>query len=266
MWHEPSDRTATGRHFPDLRVAQGSLGKASWVVTTRWGGHSSGFLAESNLAEHVADEAEHVRANREGLRQALGASKGLAVIRAEHGRRLTHVTVPGDVPSVDAIVTSVPGLGLVALGADCAIVGLVGKGGDGLPMVAAVHCGWKGLVVDVVGASVATLLAGGARSVSAIVGPTICGRCYRVSDERIDRVLAECEATVTQAAITGVRGDFGLDIGAGVVARLTDLDVHVEAPFGCTYEEDQWFSFRRAVDEGVPDGQTGRQGLGIVIT
>ena len=124
MAHESDDPSTTGRHFPDLRVVKGSLGSASWVVSTRLGGVSRGDFAESNLADHVGDDASHVSANRRALADQLGASTGLAVIRAEHGRNIARVTESGDVPGVDGVTTSRAGLGLVALGADCAVIGL----------------------------------------------------------------------------------------------------------------------------------------------
>lgn len=265
MAHESDDPSTTGRHFPDLRVVKGSVGSASWVVSTRLGGVSRGDFAESNLADHVGDDASHVSANRRALADQLGASAGLAVIRAEHGRNIARVTESGDVPGVDAVTTSRAGLGLVALGADCAVIGLVGVRVDGAVVVSAVHCGWRGLVCDVVGEAVAFLWAEDAQSIQGIVGPAICGHCYLVSTERVAAVRAQCDPEVAEQAIVTTASGPGIDVAQGVRSRLEQLGVQVDAPFGCTYEGDEWFSFRRSTDQGVMDGRTGRHALGIVV-
>ncbi|MGA1146954.1 MAG: laccase domain-containing protein, partial [Candidatus Nanopelagicales bacterium] len=76
----------TGRDFPDLRVLDGTLAPdVAFVVTTREAGASTGAFASGNLADHVGDRESAVALNRASLQRVLGATRGLAVIAAEHG-------------------------------------------------------------------------------------------------------------------------------------------------------------------------------------
>lgn len=265
---------STGRDFPDLRVECGELGTARWCVSTTVGGASAGEFAGANMAEHVGDDPRAVHANRRAFATGLAATRGLAVIRAEHGGRYAVVDEPGEFEGVDGLISTAPGVGLVALGADCAVVALHGSRADGSGVIAVAHCGWRGLVADIVGNVVAGVIdIGGAApsSLQAVVGPAICGECYRVPRERCDTVRGECSPAVAEAAIVktdtarDTATDGGVDITAGVRARLEELDVHCAVVMGCTREDERWYSLRRAVDHDGPRARTGRHALGIVL-
>lgn len=272
---------STGRDFPDLRVERGDIGPVRWCLTTRYGGNSTGAFAESNVADHVGDDPKAVHSNRSLLARALGADDGVVFIRAEHQGAVARIGQVGEPPVADGLMTDVAGVGIAALGADCAIVGLAGRKTTGESVVATVHCGWKGLIADIVGAGVLAMRDEGVREISAVVGPAICGRCYVVDGTRITQVRENCTAHVVREAIVEgasenfadghapegdrVTGGAGLDIGAGVRARLHELEVELIADFGCTYEHDRWFSLRRATHRHGPGATTGRQALGMVI-
>lgn len=224
-----------------------------WAATGRSGGVSLPPFDSLNLASHVGDDLGDVEHNRRAVAQALGAS-AIAAIRAEHGA--TVATVSDDTPPgpCDALVTSTPGLALLALGADCAVIAIVGT-----RRVAVVHCGWRGLVADVVGAAVgAVRTSGEIRGV--VIGPAICGECYPVPQERADEVMVSAAAGPGVVVMTP-DGQPGIDVRAGVVTRLASLgiasDVIAHAG-GCTAERADLFSFRR-------DGETGRHGMLVMI-
>jgi YfiH family protein len=250
-------------------VDRGKIPGAWWWLTTRFGGCSLGAFAESNLAEHVGDDADAVAKNRRAAAALVPGVDSLAFVAAEHGARVQRVHTAAEVGPGDALITDVPALGLAALGADCAIVGLSGQRADGTRALAVVHCGWKGLVVDVVGRTVAELRAGGAVDIAAIQGPAICGSCYRVPAERCQAVSDACSPSVSAAAVVrhaDAQGSpWGIDIGAGVRTQLTDYGVDLVESFGCTYEDSRWFSLRRAVDHGGPSARTGRHALVMAI-
>lgn len=258
----------TGRGFPDLRVIRGSLSASvRFAVSTRQGGASSGPFAQGNLADHVGDSAVAVQHNRACLARELGANHGMAVISAAHGAQAAWVSEAGTYPGVDALLTDVAGLALVALGADCAVAGIAAERVDGTSLVGVLHCGWRGLVADVVGALVTQIEHAGGRNLTAVLGPTICGSCYLVDQERTRRVMDACPPSVVDAAIrpSSAPGQFHLDIRAGVRQRLIDEGVLIESDFGCTAEDERWFSHRDSVNQGGPDARTGRHGLGISI-
>lgn len=257
-----------GRDFPDLRVLEGALGcGVRFAVSTRDGGASSGEFARGNLADHVGDEADAVARNRAEFGSALGAHRGLAVIAAAHGASTAWVSEPGTYRDVDALVTDVAGLGIVALGADCAVVGIAAIRDDGSQIVGVVHCGWRGLVADVVGVLVGDIRRAGGRNLEAVVGPTICGSCYLVDAVRSESVRQACTPGVATASVrpSSTPGMFELDIRSGVHQRLGELDVVVRLDCGCTAEDDRWFSYRSTITMFGPDANTGRHGLGLVI-
>ncbi len=220
------------------------LKSASWLVTDRTAGASQGAFATNNLAVHVGDDPAHVAANR----SALQARVGLQVVftRAAHSREVRYVTrAQPDVPGVDALITDRPGLALAAQGADCVMLGLAAG-----PWIAAVHCGWRGLVDGVVPATLAALAAAGAdlSRAGAHLGPAICGRCYAVDQNRA--------AQVSEVAPDAVGPGPGVDVRAGVVSQLAAAGIRASVDPRCTFEDPQLYSYRR-------DGRTGRQAIVI---
>lgn len=230
---------------------------ASWAATGRSGGSSAAPFDSLNLAVHVGDDPGQVAANRDVLRRAVEADD-LAVLRAVHGSHVAVVETSGDVPEADAVITDTPGLGVVALGADCLVLGIVG---DDDRTVAVAHCGWRGLAGDVTGAVLRALGERGVRPAHLVLGPSICGACYPVPDDRIAELRGACSASVCDAAIVRCPdGQPGIDVRAGVWARVQELGwdrVPVTDVDRCTAEEPALFSHRR-------DGLTGRQGLILV--
>ena len=280
------------RAFPDLRTLAGtwscpdhalSGASCTYVISRANGGRSVGDFASGNLADHVGDDEDAVRTNRRHLASALKAQEGLAFIAASHGADVAWVTTPDTFADVDALVTDRNGVGLVALGADCAMIGLHGHRRDGSPVLGVAHCGWKGLVEDVIGSVVAKMTNAGAEDIGAVLGPAICGECYRVDAERHDAVRAAVSDRVAHAALVmgGQQpvhtqwspreqkdGGFGIDIRAGSKERLIELGIAIDGEEllqgrECTYESAAWFSYRRSMTQ-ARNGRSGRQALTVV--
>ena len=234
---------------------------ADWAVTGRLGGVSTGPFATANLADHVGDSPDSVAANRERLASLVKLdAHSLAVMAPVHGADFAWMQSPGTALSVDAVITDQPNIGLVAMGADCATIGIVGNatlgGGSGSRVIAAVHCGWQGLCRDVLGATLDEMARWGATSFGAVIGPTICGICYRVDSDRVERVRRECAAHVAESALSA---EGGIDVRAGLLADLAARGIDAHLVGGCTYENPKdLFSYRR-------DQITGRQGLIIAL-
>jgi polyphenol oxidase len=147
----------------------------------------------------------------------------------------------------DGSFTSVPGLALGVLSADCPAV-LIADPGAGI--VGAAHAGREGMARGVVSALVRAMTGAGAdpAGMYAVIGPAICGRCYEVPAAMRDDVAARVpgSACVTRA------GTPGIDLHAGISAQLAGLGVRrVERDERCTAEDDDLYSYRR-------DGRTGR--------
>lgn len=238
-----------------MAFTHGTLGpRVRWAFADRTDGVSAPPYDSCNLADHVGDDLDRVRANRAALARVVGVDGARVVSMAPvHGNEVGRVDgpTPTPLPEVDALVTTVPGVALLVLAADCVPV-LLGSSEDGV--VAVVHAGWRGVRSDVVGEALASMADLGARldRVRAVVGPAICGSCYDVPRERFDEVVAAAPA----AAAVAAGGRPGLDLRAAVVARLRASGVRSTLHGGCTAETPSLYSFRR-------DGVTGRHG-GVV--
>ncbi|MBX6387780.1 MAG: peptidoglycan editing factor PgeF [Frankia sp.] len=216
------------------------------LLTDRAGGVSAGPYASLNLGDHVGDDPAAVAANRRRLAERAGVP--VRFLRQVHGA--TVVTLRADAaeaeteadaepPEADAMVTDRPGLGLAVLVADCVPVLFSGPG-----VVGVAHAGRAGLAAGVVGATVAALAGLGAEPgrLRAVVGPSVCGRCYEVPAAMRDEVAALVPGT---ASVTRA-GTPALDLRAGVVGQLRAAGVRDIAVTGrCTVEDPALFSHRR---------------------
>ncbi|MGL5865934.1 MAG: peptidoglycan editing factor PgeF [Dermatophilaceae bacterium] len=210
--------------------------------TARSGGVSSGRYASLNLGSHVGDAPSAVAANR----ARLAASVGCPVVYMEqcHGGDVVVVeAVPVEAPRCDALVTAEPGLALAVLVADCVPVLLASTEG----VVAAVHAGRPGVVARVVPHAVAAMRDLGATEIEAVVGPSVCGRCYEVP-EVIRDAVADAQPVAAAVSWTGTPA---VDVGAAVVDQLRNASVAMRWLPGCTRESSDLFSYRR-------EGSTGR--------
>lgn len=218
---------------------------AHFAFTDRWGGVSAAPYDELNLGGAVGDDPAAVRTNRELAAKSLGLDPAAVVwMNQVHGRDVAVVDGPwttGEVPAVDAVVTTRRGLALAVLTADCTPVLLA----DPVAGVAgAAHAGRPGLVAGVVPAVVEAMLALGAepRRIQARTGPSVCGRCYEVPEA----MRASVAEVVPEAWSTTSWGTPAVDVAAGVVAQLTRYGVRIDAPSAvCTLESTDHFSYRR---------------------
>ncbi|ASO19458.1 hypothetical protein FHR81_000866 [Actinoalloteichus hoggarensis] len=225
------------------------------VITTRDGGVSSAPYDSFNLGDHVGDDPTSVEANRRRLAAELpGTPDGLVWMEQVHGRGTAIVDGPTAEPveATDALVTTRPGLALVALVADCVPVLLADPEAG---VVSAVHAGRVGSRVGVVPAALRAMIEMGAsvERVEALLGPSICGKCYEVPAA----MRADVDAHLPGSASRTRQGRPGLDLRAGLRRQLTEAGI---ARLGmdprCTVESPELFSHRR-------ESTTGRFGAAI---
>ncbi|MEU8344123.1 conserved hypothetical protein [Actinomadura meyerae] len=216
--------------------------------TGRAGGVSTPPYDSLNLGGAVGDDPAAVRGNRRRAAEALGVDPGRTVyMRQVHGADVAFVTSPETPGPVDAVVTTVPGLALAVLVADCAPVLLADPVAG---VVGAAHSGRPGTAAGVVPALVKAMCERGAdpARMAAAIGPAACGRCYEVPAAMRDEVAA----VVPEAHCVTAKGTPGLDIRAGIAAQLASAGVaEVAADPRCTIEDAGLYSYRR-------DGRTGR--------
>ncbi len=179
------------------------------AFTSREGGVSDGSFASLNLGFATADDPAAVAENRRRVLAAAGADPGRAVsLYQRHGRDVleARAQAPGAYldaavtwPDGDALVTSEPGLPLVAHGADCLTAALVARGGTRL---ATVHAGWRGLVAGVLEAAGERVGAG----FYAAIGPGAGACCYAVGAD----VAAQLRTRFGDDVVDAGRADLAL--------------------------------------------------------
>lgn len=207
-----------------------------------------------NLALRVGDHPDAAARSRRALESELGIAPG-----SLHFMNQTHSTVVaeagiGGVPDADALMSPTGQDALAVLVADCVPVVLVGSTVRGGAVTAVVHAGRKGVEGNIAGRTVDALRKRGAASVSAWIGPSVCGRCYEVPEEMRETV----SRTVPPARSVTSWGSPALDLPAGVRGQLEEAGADVqELGAGgnlCTLENNQLFS-HRAVGQGRPVGR-----------
>lgn len=222
-------------------------GSIHCAFTDRSGGVSGAPFGELNLARHVGDDDAHVLMNRVRLAAELELpTSSVVFMNQSHGSVVEVIDGPWAIapPDCDAVVTRATDLALAVLIADCVPVLLADPQAG---VIAAVHAGRQGLMSAVVGAALDVMSDLGAAAPYAVVGPSVCGRCYEVPEAM--RVAAA--AVSPPSATVSWTGTPAIDVAAGVVAQLAERGVPVTWVPGCTRENERLYSHRR----GQPTGR-----------
>ncbi len=257
----------------DGAVFHGFSGKAGGVS-----GHP--HTASLNLAMGREDSDEVVRQNIDifvravtggvyGLESAVCAPQihSADVRRVSAAHRGEGVIFPASACG-DGFVTDVAGVFVFVRVADCTPILLSGKKGDGSPVIAAVHAGWRGTAQGIAGAAVEAMRSLGCvtESICAAIGPHIGACCYEVGGDLFDevarfrgRAFAERYVLPSSAVrgkyfcnMTGMNRELLME--SGVSAAGIDVSEH------CTYcMSDRYYSHRKTA------GKRGAMGAGIAI-
>lgn len=212
-----------------------------------------------NLALHVPDDAQEVRARRHRLAHDLGLDpEAVLYLDQVHG---THVVdadaaAPGAAHTGDAAV-STEGRPLAVMVADCVPIVLLGlpaaadEGEPGShPITAVAHAGRRGLLDGVLPAVVDAMRERGAQEIRARIGPSVCAECYEVPGQ----MAAESERALPGIRTTTAWGTPGLDLPGAAARQLRELDAQVELVEAqtsrCTLENEQLSSHRRDPSSG----------------
>ncbi len=214
--------------------------------TDSTGGKSTGAFLSRNLGLHVGDDLDSVETNRRSLSQEIG--RPIQFMNQVHGNTVAlideHTQTP---PTADALVTTNPHIALAVMVADCIPLLIVNQGS-----IAAVHVGRKGLLNGVSHSALATMRDIDSSPITAMIGPSICGRCYEVSEDVFEEVTSVFPHSKSQTR----HGGFALDLAAALTSELESDGVRVLDRSMCTVEDRSLYSYRR-------DGVTGRQ-VGLI--
>lgn len=226
---------------------------------------SVGPYASLNVSRAVGDDPDAVTENNRRMLGAFGYRREQAVTAwLVHGRGvavMTRADLGRDPQQVDALVTRERGLPLTMRFADCVPIVLYDPA---RPAIGVAHAGWRGVALDVVAATVRTMIdAFGSvpRRMWAGIGPAIGAEWYEVGVDVAERVMAACPPG-TRLAQSGRDGRPHLDLAAAVTAQLQVAGVGaIEASGICTASNTgEWFSHR------AEKGKTGRFGLVVALS
>ena len=217
-----------------------TLGPVDLAFTDRFGGVSGVPYAELNLALESADHPDAVAENHRLVLADFAPGDVLADLHQVHGADVEIAGAPGsgERPDADGVVAHLPGLTLMVRAADCVPVLLADPDAQ---VIGAAHSGRPGLLAGVVPATVARMRELGATTITAWIGPHVCGACYEVPAE----MQADVAAAVPEARATTSWGTPSLDLGAGVRAQLEAEGVTVVDVSACTRESAELYSYRR---------------------
>ena len=225
------------------------------LSTTRKGGVSvppyddGSGLGGLNLGDHVADDSDAVKHNRERLREQCPSEP--VWLKQVHGTHVVNAAMVQGVTEADASFTTQGGVVCAILTADCMPVLFCDQRGS---VVAAAHAGWRGLSLGVLENTVAAMRAAGAKDVMAWMGPAIGPQKFEVGADVVE-AFAHL-GTVADAAflpLTERPGKFLANLPLLVKCILNKQDVtQLFGGADCTVSDAQrFYSFRR-------DGVTGR--------
>ena len=218
----------------------------NYSFSDRTGGLSTGAFLSRNVATHVGDDHATVLANRARLESDLALP--IQFMDQVHGKAVA--TIERQIispPTADALLTQSAGIGMAVMVADCIPLLLAST-----QAVAAVHVGRKGLMNKVALEAIQEMRSHGASDITAVVGPSICGNCYEVSQDVHDDVVKSFPLAASKTR----EGGFALDLSRALIDQLQHLGVKVIDEGRCTVEDKNLYSYRR-------DGVTGRQ-VGVV--
>jgi polyphenol oxidase len=233
----------------ELYAARLTSGPVELAFTDRHGGVSGAPFDSLNLGWSGGDDPDAMAENHRLLMDDFAPGDGvdrLAELGQVHGDGVMVVGSEGPGHEVhdhlhgigDGLVTAEPGITLSVRAADCAPV-LFADPNRGV--IGACHCGRPGILAGIVPATLAAMRELGAATITAWLGPHVCGRCYEVPAA----MQADVAAVEPATRATTSWGTPSLDIGAGVLAQLEREGVAVVDLSRCTFESPDLFSYRR---------------------
>lgn len=203
---------------------------ARHAFTTRYGGVSEGAFASLNLSFGRGDPSENVLENYRRLGAALGIDPfSAAFTKQVHGVNVRVVTDADRVSpldpapcAADGLVTNVPGLPIFCFVADCAPV-LLHDAAHGV--AAAVHCGWRSSVDDILGVTAEKMISLGAvpEDIHAAIGASIGKCCFETDGDVPDALRAYLGADAEGFIFPDGNGKYHVDLRNANARRLVQL-------------------------------------------
>jgi len=231
-------------------------GVVALTTRRRGAGVSSAPFDQFNLGNRNAADGDvpaDVERNRALLREGLALPSAPHWLRQVHGTTVLRFdaapVVGADEPVADAAVTSVPGVVLAILTADCLPVVLAARDGS---EIGAAHAGWRGLADGMLEATVAAMRTEPG-ALSAWLGPAAGPADYEIGQDVHDAFVGH-DPAAAMAFVATRPGHWKVDLYALARQRLQGAGVaaaHIHGGRLSTMADPDLFSHRR-------DRRTGR--------
>ena len=240
------------------------------IFTTRYGGVSGGEFYSLNLLTNKGDDAENVRENFRRLCAELGVGiNDCAITNQVHGSEVRIVTAADKhvcltpVPyEADGVVTNVPGMPVICYTADCVPALLCDAENS---VAAAVHCGWRSSVADILGVAVGKMESLGAKreNIKAAFGPAIGACCFETDGDVPAAVEKYLGGDVEGLWTLRADGKYLVDLRKANARRLVQLGIpaeNIDISDECTMcSHEKYWSHR------YTKGRRGGQAAAIVL-
>ncbi len=221
----------------------------SYHFFNRHGGVSRGRFASLNLSYKTGDSDANIERNRTIVKEAIGTQRLISAHQV-HGNRVYiddgKAAGSHEAQGYDALISDRPGTALMIQQADCQAVLLY----DPLHRaIGAVHSGWRGSVVNIIGATIDLMrrcYGSSAGDLQARIGPSL-GPCCAEFVNYKSELPADFQPFQT--------GKHHFDFWRISAYQLTAAGVSraaIELPDICTSCSPDYFSYRRAVRERDP--------------
>lgn len=224
------------------------------LYTTRFGGVSRPPFDSLNLGDHVNDDINSVRCNRQKLENYLKTP--VVFMRQTHSTLVKQVMSKEDSPVfADGVVTTQKNLTLAVMTADCLPLLLSTKDGK---VVGAIHCGWRGLAFGIVENALNLIRSLSDSEIVAYTGACIAKKSFEVGPELIEPFSKVCN-NAKKYFIKKNNDKFLCDLPGLCKSILVQHEVKIigQSPYD-TYVDEKFFSYRR-------ERVTGRQATLISI-
>lgn len=230
------------------------------AMFTRRGGTSSQPFASLNLSHGVGDDPASVTDNRQRIKQLLTVDH-LISARQIHSNKIcviNHIPPTEEQDGFDALMTNLPGTGLMIQQADCQAVLLhdpVKKA------VAAIHNGWRGSAGNIIGSTIKQMrqtYTTEPGDLIAAISPSLGPCCSQFINH-----ARELPPDFLPFQVTPNHFDFWA-ISKKQLQEAGVLEANIDIAGICTACNRDFFSYRRSKKEG--DGITGRNGSVIALS
>lgn len=236
-----------------IKSIQSAEGGCKFCFFGRSGGVSRDQFASLNVSWDLGDDPQHVAVNRQRVKQLMQAEILVSSeqihqdkVYVVHDDLQTDVEVNG----FDALITARRNTILMIQQADCQAVLLHDPV---TPAIAAIHCGWRGSVLNIIGKTVHILqqqFATRPANLHAYIGPSLGPCCAEFIHYR-----QELPESFYRFQLNRCHFDFwAISTEQLISAGLNERKINIYRQ--CTSCSEQYFSYRRACRTG--NGITGR--------